>query len=59
MEHMERSSEVVVLAVDADAGRVRLRLVDERSEAIPSDPAALARLLAALDELCDALCVAA
>jgi hypothetical protein len=56
MESSEWSSEQVVLALSADAGRVRLRLLDDRPEAIPADPAALARLLAALDELGDALC---
>jgi len=59
MEPRERSSQVVVLAVNADAGRVRMRLLDDRPEAVPQDPAALARLLAALDELCEALCVPA
>ena len=57
MERSERSSEVVVLAVSTDAGRVRMRLLDDRPEAIPSDPTALACLLTALDDLCDALCV--
>jgi len=59
MEPSERQSEVVVLAVSADAGRVRVRLLDDRAEAIPADPAALARLLAALDELCEAWCAPA
>ncbi|HVO19843.1 MAG TPA: hypothetical protein VMU15_11340 [Anaeromyxobacter sp.] len=59
MDPSERPCEVVVLAVHADAGRVRMRLLDDRPEAIPTDPADLARLLAALDELCDAWCAPA
>jgi hypothetical protein len=58
-ETKQRSCNVVAFTVSADDGRVRVRLVDDRPEAIPEDPAALARLLAALDALCDTLSNAA